>query len=323
MRNLRTLIGFVVLSLAGFANWSCAPVEPPAEPGFRVRLVTSVALSGRWERAAERGLGLIAAELDADVARSRAAGTSDQRTRLRDHAMDGVDLIFCVGPEVESLIYTEAVAFPNTDFIIIPGEIEAANVGSVAFMPEEAGFLAGAVAASVTDRPAVGLLRGAGRPWLDRLENGFNAGFSATHPNADVMTVRGEDGPWQLVAAGIEVALYSTDHIEPQVLAAVHDSGLFLIGADPALMDAEPDFVVAAVDVDVAEAMLRVAREVHDHAFTGKVYAFDLGSGVVDLRLNPGLTQFDEGGEIREALERARSEITAGWVEIEGLGIGL
>ncbi|MEX1309223.1 MAG: BMP family ABC transporter substrate-binding protein [Candidatus Sulfomarinibacteraceae bacterium] len=322
MQNLRTLIAGALSAAIGIVCLSCGPAEPPADRGFRVRLVTSVTLSGRWERAAERGLGLIAAELDADVARSRASGTSDQRARLRDLAADGIDLIFCVGPEVESLIYTEATAFPNTDFIIIPGEIAADNVGSVAFMPEEAGYLAGAVAASTTKRPLVGLLRGAGRPWLERLESGFRAGFRAGRPDAEVLTARGKDGPWQLVAAGVEVALYSSDHVEPEVLAAAHDAGLDLIGADPDLLRSEPDFVIAAVDVDVAEAMLRVAREVHDHTFSGKVYAFDLGSGVVDLRLNPGLAELDESGEIHEALERARSEITAGWVEIEELGIG-
>lgn len=301
---------------------SCAPEESPVEPGFRVRLLTSVTLSGRWEREAERGLGLISAELDADVARSRAAGATDQRQRLRRDAEEGVDLIFCVGPEVESLVYTEAAAFPNTDFIIIPGEIHGANFGSMVFMPEEAGFLAGAVAASVTEQPKVGLLRGAGRPWLERLETGFGAGFGAAHQHPEIVTARGPDGPWELVEQGVEVALYSTDLIDPQMLAAVHDAGLLLVSADPALMDAEPDFVIAAVDVDVAEAMLRIAREAHDHRFAGKVFAFDLGSGVLDLRLNPVLETDDRYAETREALERARSEITAGWVEIEELGIG-
>ena len=130
------------------------------------------------------------------------------------------------------------------------------------------------------------------------------------------------NGPWRLVEQGAEIALYSTDLGDPQVLAAVHDSGLLLIGADPALIDAEPDLVIAAVNVDVAEAMLRVAREVYDHRFTGKVFAFDLGSGVLGLTLNPSLETDDRHPVIREALERARSEITAGWVEIEELGIG-
>jgi len=322
MAGLRTPLGLVAIGIVVCGTLSCAPQPPPADPGFRVRLLTAVALSGRWEREAERGLGLISAELDADVARSRANGTADQRARLRGLAADGVDLVFCVGPAVESLVYTEAVAFPDTDFVIIPGDIQSANVASIAFMPEEAGFLAGAVAASIAGEPVVGLLRGAGRPWLERLEAGFLAGFRATHAGAEVVRSRGVEGPWQLVSAGARVALYSTDGADAQVLAAANDAGLLLVSADPALMDSEPDLVVAAVDVDVAEAMLRVAREVHDRTFSGQVYAFDLGSGVLDVTLNPELGADLRDREAREALELARSEITAGWVEIEELGIG-
>lgn len=319
MRNASTLC---LLGLLSIAAVSCGKVEPPKEEAFRVRLLTAVDLSGRWEREAERGLGLIAAELDAHVARSRASGTADQRTRLRTLARDGIDLVFCVGPEVEALVYTEAVAFPDTVFVLLPGEIQGANIGSIAFMPEEAGYLAGAVAGGVTDTEVVGLLRGAGRPWLERLETGFAAGFRSTHPDAEIATARGLEGPWQLASAGAEVALYSTDRIEPEVMAAAHDAGLYLVGTDPALMEAEPDFVIAAIEVDVAEAMLRVAREVHDHTFTGRLYAFDLGSGVLDLELNSSLAPPDREIDLRDALERARSEITAGWVEIEELGIG-
>ena len=68
--------------------------------------------------------------------------------------------------------------------------------------------------------------------------------------------------------------------------------------------------------------MLRVAREVRDRTFSGRVFAFDLGSGVLDVKLNPDLEAQPGGSDLREALERARSEITAGWVEIEELGIG-
>ncbi len=310
----------LAVSVAGLV--SCTPDEPPVEPGFRVRLLTSVVVSGRWERAAERGLGLIAAELDADVARVRATGAADQRVRFRELGRNGVDLVFCIGPEVEALVYTEAGAFPDTDFIVIPGEVHGANVASITFMPEEAGYLAGAAAASVVDQPSLGLLRGAGRPWLDLLERGFVAGFRSVHPGAEVVTADGPDGPWQLVAAGVQIALYSSDRIDAQTLAAAHDAGLLLVGADPALLTAEPDLVVAAVDVDVAEAMLRVAREVDDRSFTGQVFAFDLGSGVLDVVPGSGLGSPERDAALRDAIERARSEITAGWVEIEELGIG-
>lgn len=321
MRFPRPPITILLISAVVVGLVSCQRPEAPTEPGFRVRLVTSVTLSGRWEREAERGLGLIAAELDADIARTRAFGAADQRYELRRHAEEGIDLVFCVGPEVEALVYTEAVAFPDTDFVIIPGEVHSANVGSVAFMPEEVGYLAGAVAAGIDDSTVVGLLHGAGRPWLEHLETGFAAGFSNARSHAEVITARGPDGPWELASRGATVALYSTDRIEPQVLASAHDSGLTLIAADPALMAAEPEFVVAAISVDVADAMLRIAREVHDHHFSGQVFAFDLGSGVLDVVLNPELGDDERSAEIREALERARSEITAGWVEIEELGL--
>ncbi len=322
MRVVSTLTTIGALAALSLPAVSCTPEKPSPEKEFRVRLLTSVTLSGRWEKAAERGLGLIAAELDADISRSRAIGTADQRSRLRALAQDRVDLVFCVGPEVESLVYTEAAAFPDTDFVIIPGEIYSANVGSVTFTPEEAGYLAGTVAAAVTDGTDIGLLRGAGRPWLELLEAGFAAGFRSIHPAAEVIPAEGLEGPWQLTAAGVEVALYSTDRVESQILAAAHDAGLLLVGADPGLLEAEPDFVIAAVEIDVAEAMLRIAREVHDLSFSGKVYAFDLGSGVIDVRLNPSFAALGRDTDLREILERARSEITAGWVEIDELGIG-
>ena len=80
------------------------------------------------------------------------------------------------------------------------------------------------------------------------------------------------------------------------------------------------DTVVAAIDFDVAEAMLRVAREVRDHAFKGRVFAFDLGSGVLDVVINPALAP-ENRAVAEEALEAARSEITAGLVEFDELGL--
>jgi basic membrane protein A len=323
MNHRRKPLRAVLLGVVCLGGMACAPAAPPEESRFSVRLLTSVTLSGRWERAAERGLGQIAAQLGADVARTRCQGSEDVRARLRALAERGTDLVFCVGPDVESQIYTESSAFPDTVFVVIPGEIYASNVASVTFLSEEAGYLAGAVAASVTDSSPVGLLRGAGRPWLEQLEAGFVAGFRSKSENAEVINGGGPEGPWTLTSAGVEIALYATDRVDPQVLAAAHDAGLLLVGADPSLLDSEPDLVLAAVDVDVADAMARIAREVHDRTFNGQIFAFDLGSGVLDVVLNPALAPPDRQTELREALERARSELTAGWVEIEELGIGL
>ena len=310
---LASLLAILVLGMS-----ACSRREAP--PDFSVRLLTSLAVSGRWERAAERGLGRIAAELDADVARIRVGDAADRRNRINDQGRAGVSLVFCVGNGFEKMLYSEVGAFPSTAFVLLQGRANAQNLGGIVFLPEEAGYLAGVVAGTGVPGEKVGILRGGGRRWLNQLENGFKAGFVSLRPGDEVVTAEGPEGVWQLARSGVGVALYSSDRADPAVLAAVHDAGLKLIVTGPELMESEPDLVVAAVEVDVAEAMLRVAREVKDGTFEGRIFAFDLGSGVLDLTLNETM-EAENLRAVREAVEKARSEITAGFVEIAELGL--
>jgi basic membrane lipoprotein Med (substrate-binding protein (PBP1-ABC) superfamily) len=276
----------------------CAPEEPVAPPRFSVRLLTSPHVSGRWEAAAERGLGLIAAEFDAEVARHRVGNGPEGQGQLMVEGRQGVDLVFCIGGGFEKALYAEAGAFPDTVFVLLPGRARAANVAGIEFLPEGAGYLAGVVAATLATGPRAGLLRGVGRPWLETLERGFDAGFSSHQRRGSVETAQGVEGVWALNVTDVTVALYASDEVEPGVM----------------------DIVAAAVDLDVAEAMLRVAREVRDGTFVGQVYSFDLGSGVLDVVLNRDLDP-SVLERANEALEEARAEVTAGLVEVDRLGL--
>jgi len=299
----------------------CAPEEPVVPPQFSVRLLTSPSVSGRWEAAAERGLGLIAAELDADVARHRVDEDSESWQRhLAEEGRNGVELVFCVGGGFEKTLYAEAGAFPGTIFVLLPGRARAANVAGIEFLPEGAGYLAGVVADTVSETRRAGLLRGSGRPWLEALERGFEAGFRAHQRRAVIEAAQGVEGVWALNVTDVTIALYATDEPDPEVMEAAREAGLRLIVTDPNQLGLPPELVVAAVDVDVAEAMLRVAREVRDGFFVGQVYSFDLGSGILDLLLNPEL---DPGAleAAGESLEAARAEVTAGLIEFDHLGL--
>jgi hypothetical protein len=52
----------------------------------------------------------------------------------------------------------------------------------------------------------------------------------------------------------------------------------------------------------------------------GRVFAFDLGSGVLDVVISPDMAP-DSLAVAGEALEEARAEITAGLVEFDELGL--
>ena len=318
--NMRRMLAVGLPALLILVTIACRRQEPPQAPRFTVRLLTSLPVSGRWEREAERGLGRVAAELDADVGRLRVGDEAERRTLIGDQGRAGTDLVFCVGAGFEKMLYSEVGAYPNTVFVLLPGRAHAPNLGGILFLPEEAGYLAGAVASALGSTDEVGLLRGGGRPWLELLEQGFAAGFRSRRRRAEIKTAEGSEGVGELAAAGVDVALYASDRSDDAVLAAAHDTDLRLVATDPELMAAEPDLVVAAVEVDVAEAMLRVAREVRDGVFVGRIFAFDLGSGVLDVLLNDALEP-ESRKAAKEALEHARSEITAGFVELEGMGL--
>ena len=299
---------------------SCGRDTQPPDTSFSVRMLTARTISGRWERAAERGSGRIAAELDADVARVRIDDPADQRKVLAEQGRAGISLVFCIGGYSETTLYSVATAFPNTVFVLLPGRVRAENVAGIRFLPEEVGYLAGAVAGALNPDGQLGLLRGEGQPWLEPLEEGYVAGFKSRWRRAKVKVGEGPDGAWELSAAGVLLSLYAADRADPEVLAAAQNAGLRLVVTDPELLDVESDTVVAAVDFDVAEAMLRITREVRDHTFEGRVYTFDLGSGVLDVVVNPALAP-DTRTVAEEALEEARAEITAGLVEFDGLGL--
>jgi len=319
VRN-KTFTAVSCVAMLVLLTTSCGRETQAPITNFSVRMLTTRSISERWERAAERGLGRIEAELDADVARVRIDDPANEREKLAEQGRAGISLVFCVGGYSETTLYSVATAFPNTVFVMLPGQVRAENVAGIRFLPEEVGYLAGAVAGALNPDRQLGLLRGDGQPWLEPLEDGYVAGFKSRWRRAKVKVGEGPDGAWELSSAGILLSLYAADHTDPEVLAAAHNAGLRLVVTDPELLDVASDTVVAAVDFDVAEAMLRVSREVHDRTFEGRVFAFDLGSGVLDVVVNPALAP-DTRAVAEEALEEARAEITAGLVEFDGLGL--
>lgn len=306
-------VGLVVVAVAV----GCRKPPVPQPPAFRVRIVTSAPVTGRWERAAERGLGLIAAELGADVARVRARGAEARRATVDRLGAAGIDLVFCLGRDFEQVVYTDAGSFPATRFVIIPGETTAGNVASIDLESDGAGFVAGAVAAAIAGDAAVGVLRGPGGAWLEGLEAGFSRAVQGLTGSPPVVRQLA-DGAWPMRGAGVAIALLATDRDDRQVLAEAANAGLLLIAIGDDLLGAD-DVVAAVVEVDLPEAMLRVAREVHDGTFVGKVYTFDLGSGVLDVHLD-GTTEtlYPAAAAARDT---ARAEVTAGYIEVEGLGM--
>jgi basic membrane lipoprotein Med (substrate-binding protein (PBP1-ABC) superfamily) len=318
--RIRLAAVLCVLGCVPVANLSCRKEEPPPPPSLRVRLLSSAPPSSRWQRDVDVGLQRIAVELEAEVSSARVDDDSERRARLQELPEAGMDLVFCVGAGFDPMVYTEASANPDTRFVLFPGGGHAANLAGIVFQVEGAAYLGGVLAGVLSEQPMAGVLHGEGGPWLEGAADGFLGGFRSVHGDGEVVVADGADGAWELATQGVAVALYLADGAETEVLTAAHNAGLLLVVTDVEALTVEPETVVAAVTVDMPEAMVRLVREVRDGTFRGRAYAFDLGSGVMNLRLGPLLDQSPDPA-VYEALEIARAEVTAGIVELERLGI--
>jgi len=319
MRKLG-FVAVVLVLLPSLFMSSCHQDEQHPTNSFTVRAISVHGAPSRWDFAVQQGLVRIGEELGGGVESLRVTDSADAGVRITEIGRQQVDLVFCIGGWFEKTRYTESAAFPGTVFVLLPGNVRRGNVAGIQFLPEEAGYVAGAVASVISSSNRVGVLRGEGQPWLESVEEGFLAGFRANRRRAAVTTADGAEGAAILASQGVGVALYATDFAEPDVLAAARASGLKLVSTDRRVMVSDPDLVFAAVEIDVAEAMVRVAREVRDGVFSARVFAFDLGSGVVDVSLNGGLPD-EVREEAVEALANARAEVTAGYVAFDELGL--
>lgn len=288
---------------------------------MRVTLLTDLPPEeAPMQRAAREGLKRLHRELNAAITLRTTGSPDEGRRQMRAAAGAGADVVFCLGHDYETLLYEETVAYPSTWFIQVPGNAVGANIASINFATGEAGFVAGAAAAALSAKAAAGIIReGPADPFFARAEGGFKSGFQARRSRGRVIAVDGLEGIGRLASAHVDVALDTAEKVDRAVLQACRKAGIRLVVTDPDLTATAPDVVVGTLKIDLAEAMNRVVQEVWAGTVEGKLYRFDLGSGVVGFELNPK-NDAAAGAGVADVVERARADVTAGIVEIEELG---
>jgi basic membrane lipoprotein Med (substrate-binding protein (PBP1-ABC) superfamily) len=320
MPNVARAVFFALAPFLVLITACAAPSEERGPAELTVAVVASEMAPSHLRRAARGGLQRIAADLDAQTVWVETRSSAEGRESLAEQARRGTDLIFLVDRSFEQWAMTEAAGYPDSLFVILPGASREANVGSIRFVAEEAGFVAGATAAVLTESRRTAIIRGSGRLWLNAIEDGWVAGFSSRRRRAQVEVISSADEVTALAADGLEIALYATDAVEDEVLQAAAASGVQLVVTQTAFMSKAGRAAVAAVHIDVPEAMIRVAREVRDGAPADRVFTFDFGSGVLAIELSDSL-EATELERARVAMDEAQAEVTAGLVEFDEFGL--
>lgn len=282
MKRLSFLILFFVLTFSACAP---RPQDCAREDVFCVGLVTDFG-SIREGINQEAWLGLQDAKADEKIDRVDFIETVDARDRAKNieaFAENGYDVIITVGASISAETLAAAQKYPRLLFVGVeqPQNTKYPNLAGLVFHEERSGFMAGALAALITETNAVAALCEA--KFIDPMRrycDGFQAG--ALYAKQDVkVTVVYREGPtedlfndanWgqttalKLVNDGADVLFAAGGGTADAALEAAAAEGAYVIGAETdnyaRLTDIRPRLATSAVN-DVRSGvheLMRLAR---------------------------------------------------------------
>ncbi|MCZ7527022.1 MAG: BMP family protein [Acidimicrobiia bacterium] len=155
-------------------------------------------------------LGLQAIEaLGAEISYVENVKAADMVEALRNLASQDLDLVIAHGGEFSDAVIEVATEFPDVKFTVFNGTKTAPNVAAYFIRYGQGSYLAGALAARMSETGVVGYIGGAEIPPTLQGAEGFEAGAKAVRPDIEVITtVTGDfdDAPKAKEAALAQIA---------------------------------------------------------------------------------------------------------------------
>ena len=273
------------------------------KPAIKIGLVTDIGgLNDRsFNQLANEGLEQAKSELGAEGRALTSNSNADYVPNLSTLAQQKYDLVIGVGFLMADAINTVAKKFPDTNFAIIDFaqaglQGKPANVRGLLFKENEAGYLAGYLAALVTEEKGgdqvISSVGGQKIPPVDAYIAGYNAAAGEAVEGMETLSGYSQDFVDQAkckelalnqIAEGAQVVFQVAGQCGLGALDAAKEKGVLGIGVD-ADQGYLGEHILTSATKKVDVAVFETAQSVQDGAFKGgEDQIFDLASGGVGL----------------------------------------
>ena len=267
---------------------------------MRVGLVTPGSITdAAWNSGAYAGLQKIHDSLGVYTSQIEARTPAEQSEALRTYAAQGYNLVFAHGFEFQDAAERISAQYPHTVFIVTSGRRARLNVSPLIFRLEEASYLAGMVAASLSKKGTLGFVGGIELPPIQAAYQGWLNGAKSVNPairsrvvylNSFDDVAAGREAALALMGAGADVFHHNADAAALGLFQAVKEHpGVYVFGANTDQSGLAPGHVPGSAVIDLPRAFLLVAASVKEGDFHAHVEAFGLRSGVVKYVWNERL----------------------------------
>ncbi|MEK6189574.1 MAG: BMP family protein [Carnobacterium alterfunditum] len=187
-------IGFALLSMTVLAACGNSSASEGGDKGdkkdFKLGMVTDLGSVNdkSFNQSAWEGLQQLEKDKGYEVKYLEPKADSEVEPSLLQCVHSQTDLTWATAATLADAVTTIAANNPDAKLGIIDSDIEGIeNIVSVSFKENEGAFLAGVVAASMTETDKVGFVGGMEIPVIQRFHAGFEAGVKAVNPEATVV----------------------------------------------------------------------------------------------------------------------------------------
>ena len=337
------VVGAAILLLAG-----CAPApEKPGEGGsgeqFCARMVTnSGGLNDRsFNDASWKGLEDAADEFGIGVDVLVSNSETDLAPNVQQAVDTGCGFILTVGYELAPATAEQAAANPDVDFAIVDEVVDAPNVKPIVFDTAQAAYLAGYLAAGVTQTGKVATFGGGNQPPVTLFMDGFVDGvakFNEVHGTSVVALgwdKATQDGVFTgdfedinkgltvtqgLIDQGADVILPVAGQVGEGAAQAALDSGtasIIWVDSDgyDTLSETFRPILLTSVLKNTGDAVVEIVKSAMDDTFTSDAFVGTLENGGVDIA-----PFHDLASKVTPALsaeiDQLRADIIAGTITV-------
>ena len=321
---MKKILALVMALCMVFALCACGQTAAPAEsaaPAEKVKIGMVTDVGGvndkSFNQTSWEGLQALDPEVF-EVNYLESKTDADYQTNINTFIDEGYDLIICVGYMLADATREAAEANPDQLFAIIDdATIDLPNVACLMFAQEQASYLVGLVAGSVTESKTVGYVQGMVSDSMNLFGIGYITGVLEACPDATVLQYNanafgdiagGSTAAKDMITKGADVIYHAAGGTGIGVISACDEEGIWAIGVDTDQAPLAPDHVLTSAMKRVDVAAQDISKAVAEGNFTAGIHMYDLSNGGVDL----APTRDHIPAEVIEVVEAAKTAIING-----------
>lgn len=289
--------------------------------GLKVALCVTGAVNDMgWCQSAYEGLLLVGEELGCEIAYTENVSAADMAATFTDYAANGYDVIIGHGFQFGDPALEVGELYPDVKFICIESEASAANVASYVMKCEEAGYVQGMLAASMSESGKLGFIGPVQGASLVKIMNGYEDGAREVNPDIEVQTAwtgsftdtaLAKEAATAMIENGADVIGHCANECGTGAINAAADAGIYATGDSYDQNSLAPDTILTSAIYNVPQLIKTAVEDIMNDNFEGTIKQLGMADGIVELAPYHNLeTQIPD--EVKEMIDERIAAIKSG-----------